>query len=137
VEGRGLGLAICYELVKMMNGTIVYRRNRSGGSVFVVTVPVETPGRNKDDIWCDSIQLEQEDGNTVLRSVQLPVNETLHELSTIIERGDIKSFLVRLEKVEESGFQDFSHYFRDLAKGFLINRIQQEMRQLTGRGEDC
>lgn len=40
-KGTGLGLAICREIVERYNGTITGQRRPAGGSVFVLTIPLE------------------------------------------------------------------------------------------------
>ena len=40
-ESFGIGLHLTYELVKTHHGDITYRENEGGGSVFVVTIPLQ------------------------------------------------------------------------------------------------
>lgn len=40
-SGHGLGLSICYQIIRAHKGHIRYRPNRSGGSVFGVLLPLE------------------------------------------------------------------------------------------------
>lgn len=41
--GHGLGLAICYQIVRAHQGVIRYRPSRAGGAVFSVMLPLEEP----------------------------------------------------------------------------------------------
>ncbi len=41
--GHGLGLAICYQIVRAHQGVIRYRPSRTGGAVFSVLLPLEEP----------------------------------------------------------------------------------------------
>jgi two-component system nitrogen regulation sensor histidine kinase GlnL len=39
--GHGLGLSICYQIVRAHKGQIRYRTSRSGGAIFSVLIPLE------------------------------------------------------------------------------------------------
>lgn len=45
-RGAGLGLYIVANLVEAMRGSVSARRNRGGGSTFVVRLPGSRPGRS-------------------------------------------------------------------------------------------
>ncbi len=40
-SGTGIGLSICRKIIEQMNGTIVVEENPTGGSVFVIQVPLK------------------------------------------------------------------------------------------------
>jgi len=39
--GHGLGLSICYQIVRAHQGTIRYQPSRGGGAIFAVILPLE------------------------------------------------------------------------------------------------
>jgi signal transduction histidine kinase len=51
-EGTGLGLAVCYGIIKTHNGTITASNNEKGGATFTVKLPIanEDDGKNQDII---------------------------------------------------------------------------------------
>lgn len=42
IDGSGIGLALCRQIVEKHGGTIAYRRREGGGSSFVVSLPLDT-----------------------------------------------------------------------------------------------
>ncbi|HUJ76374.1 MAG TPA: ATP-binding protein, partial [bacterium] len=39
--GHGLGLSICYQIMRAHNGQIRYRQGPAGGAIFSVLLPLE------------------------------------------------------------------------------------------------
>jgi signal transduction histidine kinase len=39
VEGSGIGLALCRQIIEQLGGTITYRHRSGGGSTFLATLP--------------------------------------------------------------------------------------------------
>lgn len=46
IEGSGIGLALCHQIVEMHGGTISYARREKGGSVFTISLPLAKDDEN-------------------------------------------------------------------------------------------
>ncbi len=39
-RGMGIGLSVCYDIIKDHNGTITAENSPEGGAVFIITLPI-------------------------------------------------------------------------------------------------
>lgn len=61
-NSMGIGLHLTNELIHILKGTILYRDNPGGGSIFTVFLPTDANMYGKDDfLSSDSVLLEEED----------------------------------------------------------------------------
>ncbi|MCD8261324.1 MAG: response regulator [Bacteroides sp.] len=81
-ESVGVGLHLSHELVNVHKGTIEYAENEGGGSVFLVSLPVDLSVYEEKDFLIHTDLLVQEEEKEVLQH---------EELQSTVEKMDKKS----------------------------------------------
>jgi signal transduction histidine kinase len=137
VEGQGLGLTISRELTRMMGGILEYRDAEIGGSSFIFTIPVEICDKKNDAQWCEEAFVHSTEQYRMgidsrvpiadLLPSEIPAVSVLGQMRSLIGDGDVGAFIEFVDGHGKNRFPEFFNYFRTLAEGFQIHRIQDEL----------
>ncbi len=102
-DSIGVGLHLSYELVQVHKGSIEYKENETGGSIFTVSIPTDkTVYAEKDFLIADNILLKEAEGQahhlielaenfTENEKVVAPLNK--RKVLIIEDDNDIREFL--------------------------------------------
>ena len=132
-DSIGVGLHLSYELVQVHKGTIEYKDNEGGGSVFTVCIPTDkTVYSEKDFLVPGNVLLKEVDGHVhhlLQLSEELPDPEKMaaplnkRKVLIIEDDNDIREFLkeevgvyfeVEVAADGTSGFEKARTYDADL-----------------------